>query len=121
MRICIPTENSLGRESLISDHFGSSRFFTICDLDKNELRVVVNDSHHHVHGQCNPITALQELKVDAVICRGMGRRAVQSLAGEGIKVYISNTPSVEISLRNFAQGLLSQISVDEACRGHGCH
>jgi predicted Fe-Mo cluster-binding NifX family protein len=121
MKICIPSESGNGKISLIYGHFGSAPFFTLYDPDNGEYQVISNSNDHHEHGQCHPLSVIGVQNIDAIICRGMGRRAVQTLDNAGIKVYVSHAQTVEQSLKEFQDNKLEVLDMQGACRGHGCH
>jgi predicted Fe-Mo cluster-binding NifX family protein len=121
VKICIPSESGGGKSSPLSGHFGSAPFFTIYDPDTSEFDVISNHNEHHQHGQCHPLSIMGKQNIDVIICRGMGRRAVQALDNAGIKVYISNAVTVDQCLREFNKNKLVVMDLDGACRGHGCH
>ena len=68
MRICIPTETDDGNDAQVNAHFGSAPVFTIYDTDSHELEYVNNSAHQHIHGMCQPMTALKGRRIDSVIC-----------------------------------------------------
>ena len=121
MKICIPSESNEGKSSRLSGHFGSAPFFTIYNPDTEELDVISNLNEHHQHGQCRPLSIIGAQKINAIICRGMGRRAVQAIDDVGIKVYISTAATVDQSLTEFQEQKLAVMDLEGACRGHGCH
>ena len=120
MRICIPTQSASGKDSDVSEHFGSSPFFTIYDDVTGTLDIVANSNQHHAHGSCQPISVLGDRKVDAVVCRGMGARAVQGLKDAGIKVYVCSAGPVEQAIKEASDNVLTELSTEGSCGGHGC-
>jgi predicted Fe-Mo cluster-binding NifX family protein len=72
-------------ESELFGHFGSAPFFTLVDSESGEVEVRKNDNAHHGGGGCHPMRQLGSRSVDAVVCRGMGRRAVASLSEAGVQ------------------------------------
>jgi predicted Fe-Mo cluster-binding NifX family protein len=63
-------------------------------------------------------------EVDAVVCLGLGRRALAGLAAAGIPVFVADEVSVSGAVEGFRAGRLAQLAEDGACgggRGHGCH
>ena len=97
----------------------------IVDLDSNSVAVINNQNQHHSHGQCHPMSSLTGIGIDAVICGGMGRRAVELLNSTGVKVYLGKGNTVETVVEQFKQGNIAVLSPDGACGGHGeghsCH
>lgn len=121
MRICIPTETDASKAAKVCAHFGSAPYFTIYDTDKDTFEIISNANQHHEHGTCNPMAALNRKQVDMVVCCGMGARAVQRLAKQGIKVYKVAALMVEEVIAQYKHGRLKEITIEEACSRHTCH
>jgi predicted Fe-Mo cluster-binding NifX family protein len=123
MRICIPTEFPQGKESTVYGHFGSAPYFVIYDDEKDELEVLDNSNQHHKHGNCHPIEAIGEKKVDFVVCRGMGAWAIQGLNAAGIKVLVSRTNTVDETIRAYKENTFAEMTLDDSCghHQHRCH
>lgn len=120
MKICIPTLTGDGADSKLSEHFGSAPFFIVYDADSGAISASANSNQHHSHGTCHPVSALGDAKIDAVICRGMGARAVLGLKQAGIRVYASDAQTVSQALEYLRRGALTELSGEGSCRGHGC-
>ena len=121
MRICIPTETDEGNDACVHTHFGSAPVFTIYDTHSNLLECVKNKDHRHIHGLCQPLAALESRCVDAVICTGMGARAVQRLNDGGVKTYRARGKTVQEVLKRHQERALEEITVRNACVEHDCH
>ncbi|MCX5634649.1 MAG: NifB/NifX family molybdenum-iron cluster-binding protein [Planctomycetota bacterium] len=121
MRICIPTTTNDGKTSEVYGHFGSAPYFTIYDAENNSVEVIENSNEHHLHGTCQPMSLLAGKKIDAVVCGGMGARAVQKLNEGGIKAYRAIAGTVEEILKQYGQGELEEITAENACNQHDCH
>ncbi len=121
MRICIPTETKDGKTALVFEHFGSAPYFTIYDTDKDSVEVIDNSNQHHSHGMCHPLASLTDKSIDAVVCGGMGGRAVQKLNESGIKAYKIVAGTVAEIVSQFTKGGLEEITVENACAQHRCH
>jgi len=121
MKICIPTSAADGKTAKVHGHFGGAPYFTIYDTEKDSIEVVNNDNQHHSHGMCQPMAALSTKGIDAVVCGGMGARAIQKLNEAGIKVYRAVAGSVAEIVQQFSKGGLEEITADNACRKHDCH
>lgn len=121
MKLCVPTIGNGGLSEKVNDHFGSAPYFTLIDLDSNEVEIISNQNEHHTHGSCHPTQALEGKNVEAVVCNGMGRRAIQILNMEGLKVYIAEGNTVQDVVGAYKNGQLSELTPDQACAGHGCH
>ena len=121
MRICVPIEIETGNDAQVHAHFGSAPVFAIYDTDNDSLEYVKNIDHHHIHGRCQPLAALKGRRIDAVICTGMGARAVQRLNDGGIKTFRARGKTVHEVLKRYQEGALEAITVITACMEHDCH
>ncbi len=119
MILCVPTLDDGGLKGMPSDHFGSAPFFTFVDTDTLEVETHRNDGAHHVHGACRPLDYLGTRQVDAIVCRGLGRRAFSRLQDGGIGVFVTLETDVEATVRAFRDGRLRPLRSEEACHGHG--
>ncbi len=121
MRICIPTDSREGLKAKVYGHFGSAKYFTIYDTEKNTVSVVENSNAHHSHGACHPIAVLGGGDIGAVICLGMGYRAVEKLQAAGIRSYLVSGETVEDVIKDYKNNSLREITSENACGHHGCH
>lgn len=119
MKICIPTLDANGLSGTPSDHFGSAPFFTFVDTEDAGVEVVRNQGDHHVHGACHPLKYLGGRPVDAVLCRGLGRRAFARLQERNIQVFVTLEKDVTDTLEAFQDGRLRLLTSEEACHGQG--
>ena len=121
MRICIPTETKDGKQAQVFGHFGSAPYFTIYDTEKDTVEIISNANEHHSHGMCHPMGALNGKNIDAVVCGGMGMRAVQKLNEGGVKTYRAVPGTVADIAEQFSKGSLEEITVENSCSQHDCH
>ncbi|MFH1049554.1 MAG: NifB/NifX family molybdenum-iron cluster-binding protein [bacterium] len=122
MKICIPTEEQKGLESMAYGHFGSAPFFVIYDTLTNDFEVLNNGNSEHEHGQCNPIQPLREKAVEAVVVAGMGARALMNLNNMGIQVFrTSESKSIKEIISGFDMQKMQRLTVDNSCSQHNCH
>ena len=121
MRICIPTEIDNGLKGNVFAHFGSTPYFVIYDTDKDSFEIISNGGKHHIHGMCNPLNTLESCDIDVVVCAGMGARAVQKLNEGGINAYRVIGGTVEETIKRYKEGMLEEITVENACINHNCH
>jgi len=121
MKICIPTEEQKGLESMAYGHFGSAPYFVIYDTTSQDFEVLNNGNAEHEHGQCNPIRPLRDKRVEAVVVAGMGARALMNLNSMGIQVYrTSESKSIKEIIPNLIAGKLEALTVENSCNQHNC-
>jgi len=125
MRLCIPVADYQALNSVVYGHFGSAPLFVLVDSDTLAVEPLNNHNEHHIHGACNPLKALDDHVVDAVIVGGIGAGAVRRLRQAGIAVYRSPVQTVAEVVAQFQAGTLPELDVQHACGGHaasgGCH
>lgn len=121
MRICIPTETAEGLAAQVYGHFGSAPYFTIYDCNQDSVEVIENAEQQHTHGMCQPLRALDGRTIDAVVCGGMGARAVLKLNQGGIRTFRATAGSVEQVIRSYKEGRLEELTIEHACTSHGCN
>jgi len=120
MRVCIPTEGKEGAGARVHGHFGSAPYFTIYDTKKETFKIFDNTNAHHSHGTCHPLGVLGT-SFDAVVCQGMGMRAVQKLNEANIRAYRATADTVAGIIQKYKDNALEEITVQNACAQHGCH
>jgi len=123
MKVALPITADNGLQSLLYGHFGSAPYYAIYDTQQTTLNIIANTNQEHQYGQCRPSYNLGELGVAAVLCRGMGQRALVNLNGMGMRVFFCEATVVAEALRDFGSGKLRELDFSTACnhREHGCH
>jgi len=119
MLACIPTNGETGLDDSVHDHFGSAPFFTLYDTEADKVTVLANRNAHHDHGTCHPMNQLAHYRIDCVVCAGLGRRAIEALNSEGIKVYQAESKTVGELVQDIKAEKLTEIDPSKACRGQG--
>jgi predicted Fe-Mo cluster-binding NifX family protein len=119
MKIAFPTQEKKGMESRVHGHFGSANFFVVVDTEGNTTETIENPDRDHLHGQCQPLKALNGQRVDAIIVGGIGGGALRKLLNEGIKVYRAAEGQVNDNLELLASDQLTEFTPDQTCAGHG--
>lgn len=119
MRLCIPTIDDRGLTARLSPHFGSAPYHTVIESDTGEASVLVNEQARHERGRCEPAKGLEDRGLGAVVCRGLGRRALAALNGAGIEVLVTDGWTVAEALDDFREGRLASMSSEAACEGGG--
>jgi predicted Fe-Mo cluster-binding NifX family protein len=118
MKICFPVQKDEGFESAVYNHFGSAPIFVVVDTDTNGLATINNRDQHHSHGSCNPMKALDNQRVDAIVVGGIGAGALTRLNQMGIRVHRSQAETVRENMVMFASRSLPELTVQGCCGGH---
>jgi predicted Fe-Mo cluster-binding NifX family protein len=116
MRICIPTSGGEGLRAEVAGHLGRAPFLTLVDTDSGELAVIQNAPHGE--GHCHPTGPLEGRGVEAVLCSGVGRRAMAAFEGAGIRVLVTQAQRVDEAVEALRNGAVRTLGVSEACGGH---
>jgi predicted Fe-Mo cluster-binding NifX family protein len=119
MNICVPVIEDRGLASPVSGHFGSAPLFLVVDTETGGCRAIANRDRHHDHGMCRPLSSIAGERLDGVVVGGIGRGALGKLQAAGIRVYLSEAPTVEETVAAFRAGMLREVTAAEACAHHG--
>jgi len=118
MKLCFPVQNDEGMDSTVYNHFGSAPHFVVIDTQTNSIASISNRDQHHAHGACNPLKALDNQKVDAIIVGGIGAGALSRLNQMGITVHRSQAATVRENLTLHANNGLPVLTLQGCCGGH---
>lgn len=118
MKICFPTTCNEGLDSAVFGHFGSAPMFLVVDTASGMVTEQVNRDLGHAHGQCQPVRALGNRLVDAIVVGGIGAGALMGLNRSGLKVYRSLGATIAEDLACLAQEGLLELTTDQVCGGH---
>jgi predicted Fe-Mo cluster-binding NifX family protein len=119
MKIAFPVQSDQGMRSPVFNHFGSAPLFVVIDSDTYAATSVSNADRNHIHGQCQPMAALNGITIDAVIVGGIGPGALRQLRNRGIQVLKAAPGTVGENLQLFTDGQLVQFGDNDICAGHG--
>lgn len=117
MKLAIPTDGPEGLDAAVSGHLGRALFYTVVDAASGEVTVVPNAPHGE--GHCNPAGALSACRVDAVLCAGVGRRAVAALEAAGIDVLLTRSATAGAAVADWRANGGTPLGADDACGGSG--
>jgi predicted Fe-Mo cluster-binding NifX family protein len=107
-----------GIESKVYNHFGSAPLFIVVDTETNLVATINNGDQHHSHGACNPLKALDNQKVDAVVVGGIGAGALTRLNQLGISVHRAQAATVRENVSLYTAKNLQTLTVQGCCGGH---
>jgi predicted Fe-Mo cluster-binding NifX family protein len=122
MKVGFAVQKDEGIESQVYNHFGSAPAFILVDAETREAVTVQNSDLQHVHGMCNPVSALGGKEVGAVVVGGIGPGALMKLNAMGVKVYEAGARTVKENLQLLGENRLQELSMSGCCKGHqgGC-
>lgn len=100
----------------MAGHLGRAPFLTVVDTDGGEVAVLENAPHDG--GHCHPTAVIDGRGVDAILCSGVGRRAVAALEGAGIRVLVTQAQRVDEAVEALRRGAARALGASEACGGH---
>ena len=119
MKICFPVVEAKGLESEVYGHFGSAPAFIVVETETKAVSAIQNNDMHHDHGACNPLKALDNQRVDAVVVGGIGFGALNKLKQSGIKVFQAQALTVNENVQLIHSQNLPEFSPQNTCAGHG--
>ncbi|WP_022852294.1 NifB/NifX family molybdenum-iron cluster-binding protein [Limisalsivibrio acetivorans] len=118
MKLCFPVQKNNGLESAVYNHFGSAPMFMVADTDNNEIYELDNGDVEHVHGACNPASALGGAQVDAVVVGGIGQGALTRLKVLGKRVFLANSGTISDNINLFKENKLRELELTATCGDH---
>lgn len=119
MKVCFPVQQDDGINSKVYGHFGSAPLFIVVDTDTNSVSTIQNGDRGHTHGACNPMKALNNRTIDAVVAAGIGTGALTRLNQLGIRVYRAQSENIGENILLFASNRLAELTPEGCCAGHG--
>ena len=119
MKICFPVAEAQGIASEVYGHFGSAPAFVIVETENNDVTTINNKDQHHSHGACNPLKALNNQKVDAIVVGGIGAGALMKLNQQGTKVFQARGRTVKDNIQLLRDQQLPEFTMQHTCAGHG--
>lgn len=117
MKVCVPTNSQGGLEDSVCEHFGRAPTYTVVDTDTGQVMVIRNNSEH-MGGAGKPPEQIVATGASALVCSGLGPRAIDMLGSYGIAVYIGATGTVKQAVEEYKQGRLEPATKDTACKDH---
>lgn len=114
-KLIVATENQDGINAPLAEHFGRAPYFTIVELDNDEVSNVstVKNVSEHVGGTGSPHDYITQLQPKALIVYGMGARGIMAFQSAGIEVLKANGSTVKEVVEAYKQGILEELT--EGC------
>ena len=117
MRVCVPTMGNRGLDEQVGEHFGRVPTYTIVDTETDQVNVIDNTSEHG-GGSGYPPEIIARAGAEAMICAGLGRRAIGMFEEMGIMVYVGAYGTVRDAVQMWKDGRLQSATDENACRQH---
>ncbi len=114
-KLIVATENQDGINAPLAEHFGRAPYFTIVELNNNEVSNVstVKNVSEHVGGTGSPHDYITQLQPKALIVYGMGPRGIMAFQSAGIEVLKASGSTVKEVVEAYKQGILEELT--EGC------
>jgi predicted Fe-Mo cluster-binding NifX family protein len=106
-----------GLDESVGEHFGRVPTYTIVDTETQEVNIIENTSEH-MGGRGYPPEIIVKTGAEAMICSGLGRRAVMMFEELGIMVYVGAFGTVRDAILMWKEGRLETATDENACRQH---
>ena len=114
MKIAFPVMDDKKLEATLADHFGRAPLYTIVDTETNNVSVLENIGEHFGGKHSAPVT-LQNSKINVLVCKGLGRKAINLFNELSIGVFITQSILVKDALESYNKGELTQASETDGC------
>ena len=121
VKICVPSMESTGLLSEISTHFGKTPYFTILEVENEEIKTIEikKIESRHAGGKKTPAEIIIEINPDVVLCANLGLKAVEMLKEHGITINVGASGTVENTFNDFINGKLKLGTENTVCmEGH---
>lgn len=116
--LCIPTIEDKGSESRVSEHFGRAPHHVLVELRTGETRSLRKDGGcDGDHGHCMPVDVMLENGVDVVVCKGIGKGAINRLMLNRIGVLATAATDVAGVVEEFRERS-ETMGQPRVCSGH---
>jgi predicted Fe-Mo cluster-binding NifX family protein len=118
MMVAIPSNKPSGLDATISPHFGRCEVFTVVEIKNGKVvgGSTVENRGTHLGFDKTPAEILASNGVDAVLTQGMGPKAMQLFAQNGIAVYMTSAKTVREAVRELVEDKAKLASLEDACK-----
>ncbi len=117
MILAIPTNDKKGLTSLVAEHFGRCRTYTLIN-DAGRVVKIIENKGSHMGGIKQPPEIIKESGANALTCRGIGPRAINLCKTLGIKVFVCDAENVQEVFELWKNKKLVAADSESACKEH---
>ena len=114
MKIVIPTNNKDGLEDTVALHFGRCNTYTFLNQSGEVIEIIDNTSEH-MGGTGSPPELMKKHGANVLLCKSLGRRALNLCAELKIKVFVSNAEKVKNIFQEWKENKIKQATPEDAC------
>ena len=113
VKIVIPVAD--GKGDYVSAHFGRAPYYAWYQVEEGKIvdRGVAPNDSSHFGGQGLPPERMMALGAEVVISAGMGMKAIMMFQEKNLPVLQALNESVEVSIQDFVDGKLTELT--EGC------
>lgn len=119
MKYAIPVEGTKGLNEIVCPHFGRAEYYVIWDDETNSVETIRNESEHF-GGRGMPAEYLAS-KANAILCAGIGSRAIALCNQLGLGVYVGAQGTVQDTINLLKEGKLRLATDTDGCGARGHH
>ncbi len=119
MKIVFPTESKDGFGAKIAEHFGRCQTYTFLD-EKGSIAEVIANTSEHMGGTGLPPKLMKKHGANALVCRGIGPKAISLCNELGINVFICKASTVRGAFDEWKQSRAKEAEMEDSC-GHWGH
>lgn len=114
MKIVIPTNNKIGLNDKIAEHFGRCLTYTFLN-EKGEVLEIIENTSEHNGGQGLPPELMKKHGADILLCKGLGSRALNLCKDFEIDVYVYQAEIVKDIFELWKNNKLKKAGAEDAC------
>ena len=118
MRIVIPTNDDKGLLANMGAHFGKASFYTIVEIENNEvINVEVTKNPGHSGGACgSAVSNILSLNPDALIVVGIGPNPAMGFYKANLPLFVDKESiKVEESIKKLLNNQLPRVMMQGTC------
>ncbi len=113
--VAIPSEDDKCLASKVAEHFRSSPYFTIVEIDEMRIQHCQAVKNSEI---TSPPMLFRSLGVNVALVDRIGSGQLQLLKKIGVSVLSGASEDVEFTLTQFLNGKLSPVDKAPSCSGH---
>jgi predicted Fe-Mo cluster-binding NifX family protein len=117
MKIVVPTNDKIGLDDEIAEHFGRCQTYTFLN-EKGEVLEIIENTSEHNGGQGLPPELMKKKGSDILLCKGIGSRALSLCKNFGIDVYVYQAEKVKDIFYLWQNNKLKEAGVEDSCEQH---